>query len=291
MKPWPLFLHVNYFEQGPTLQDACRIAKEYGADGVEFRQFPNAYPGTWRDYLDEVSRALDSYPLKEVSFGWPGPNLMAEDAATRDRSLQNVIEFYQAASRRVSVKTVNAFTGTLLNPDKSLRPVDYWHHGSAIASEHHWAQAAEGLKNLAGIAEELHLTFALETHGFYLHDSIESAVKLADAVGSPNIGVLWDQANLMIFRSTLSMSQAIATLGGHLRYVHLKNHLLPPAVSLQFSGLRDGIINIREQLRLLNEAGYEGPICMESPRDGDRLVFLKEDFAYLTDILQDCGRR
>ncbi len=52
MKTWPVLLHINYFEQGPSLQDACRIAKEYGADGVEFRQLPNAYPGTWREYLD-----------------------------------------------------------------------------------------------------------------------------------------------------------------------------------------------------------------------------------------------
>ncbi len=97
---------------------------------------------------------------------WPGPNLMTEDANVRGQNLQEVIEFYQAASRRLPVRTINAFTGTLLNPDKSLRPVDYWHHGSAIAGEHHWAQAVEGLKSLACLAEEQNLTFALETHWF-----------------------------------------------------------------------------------------------------------------------------
>ena len=290
MKPWPVLLHINYFEQGPSLREACRIAGELGADGIEFRQLPAGYQSGWRDYLDEVSRALDAYPLREVSFGGPGADLMVEDDAARESGVEDMAEFYRLARNRFPVRIFNVFTGRLLNPDRTLNPVDYWHHGSVIATERQWSQAVEGVRRLARIAEEDGFDLAFETHGFYLHDTIEAAVSLARQSGSPRVGVLWDQANLMIFKNALPMVEAIRTLGTYLRYVHLKNHLFPPAEALRFCGLKDGIINVREQLRLLQDAAYEGPICLESPRDGDRLAFARDDLAYLSALQGDLGR-
>jgi len=46
-----------------------------------------------------------------------------------------------------------------------------------------------------------------------------------------------------------------------------------------------------EQLRLLRDSGFQGPICVESPRNGDRLTFVRRDVAYLNDLMHDLGMR
>jgi sugar phosphate isomerase/epimerase len=37
----------------------------------------------------------------------------------------------------------------------------------------------------------------------------------------------------------------------------------------------------------LKEAGYDGPICIEAPRSGDREWFAQADIAYLKALLKD----
>jgi len=37
----------------------------------------------------------------------------------------------------------------------------------------------------------------------------------------------------------------------------------------------------------LKEAGYDGPLCIEAPRNGDREWFAKADITYLKLLMQD----
>ena len=40
-------------------------------------------------------------------------------------------------------------------------------------------------------------------------------------------------------------------------------------------------------MRLLLAAGYDGPLCIEAPRAGDREWFARQDLAYLKAVLRD----
>jgi len=91
----------------------------------------------------------------------------------------------------------------------------------------------------------------------------------------------------MVFPEAPTLAEAVTALGSRLYAVHLKNLLTNPAQLLCVCTLGDGIINIREQLRILAEAGYEGPICLESPRAGDREHFLRQDVEYYRSVMQD----
>ena len=51
--------------------------------------------------------------------------------------------------------------------------------------------------------------------------------------------------------------------------------------------LGEGMINNREFLRLLREDGFDGPICIEAPRQGDREWFAQQDIHYLKSVLSD----
>ena len=35
---WPIIMHVNYCEQGQTIEEICEKAVKWGFDGVEFRR-------------------------------------------------------------------------------------------------------------------------------------------------------------------------------------------------------------------------------------------------------------
>jgi len=282
-----LLVHINYFEQGQSFARACRLTRELGADGIEFRRKPGGFHGSDLDYLDEVSAALDKHPLEWISFGGPGPNLMPTDEGQRTAEIKAAEKFYRKAAARFPLRIVNAFTGSLPNPDKSLPFVDSQHHGSAIATDAQWEAAIAGFRHLGAVAEELGFQFAFETHGVYLHDTVEATLRLVRGVDSRHVGVLWDHANLMLFPKSPTFDEVIAAAGEHLFYVHFKNLLVPPARFLAVSSLSGGILNIRDQLAQLRKSGYAGPFCLESPRAGDREQFLREDISYFLGLLKE----
>lgn len=282
-----ILIHINYFEQGQSLDRACRITRELGADGIEFRRKPSGYSRTDLEYLDEVSSALDQNPLEWISFGAPGIDLMTTDEAAKERELEAAEKFFRKAAARFPLRVVNTFTGDLRHPDDSLPTTEYVHHGSAIATDSQWESAANGFRRLAAIAEECDFRFAFETHGVYLHDTLEATLRLVSSIGSPRVGVLWDHANLTLFPNSPGFEDVVRTAGDSLFYVHLKNFLVSPSRFLAVSSLSGGILNIRDQLRQLHASGYRGPLCIESPRAGDREEFLREDLSYLRRLLED----
>lgn len=282
----PILFHINYFEQGQTTERACELARQLGADGIEFRRKPGAFKGTDLEYLDEVSRAVDRHPLEWISFGGPGVNLMSGNAATTEAELAEAETFYRKAAGRFPLKVVNTFTGTLANADKTLPFVEYWHHGSTVATPAQWEDATTGFQRMGELAGELGFRFAFETHGVYLHDSVEATMRLVNAINSPNVGLLWDHANLMLFPTNPSLEEVITQSGEKLFYVHLKNLLFSPSRFLAVSSLSGGIINIREQINRLLASGYNGPIAIEAPRPGDRELFAREDLAYVKELLE-----
>ena len=281
----PILLHANYFEQGQSVERACQLAREMGADGIEFRRQPPKHTGTDLQYLDVVSRALDKYPLAWVSIGGPGVDLMGDDGEMRAKEIERAENFFRKAASRFRLNVVNTFAGSLRHADSSLPYLEYWHHGSAIATCEQWSNAVEGFQHLGAVAGELGFRLAFETHGVYLHDTLKASLDLVRKVNSPHVGLLWDQANLLIFPEHPSFDEVIDTVGPDLFAVHVKNLLVPPQQFLAVSALSQGILNIRDQVARLLKAGYDGPFCLEAPRDGDREHFAREDFTYFRSVL------
>lgn len=283
----PVIMHANYCEQGQTLAEMCRKAVNWGFDGVEFRRARGGVEETEDEYLGELELAVSASGLKHVLFGHPTMNLAPADQSRREVELEDALRFFRKAARLFELTVCNATAGAILNQDKNIPYDDYKQQGSFIATADQWRWAAEGFRELGRLAGELKFKFAFETHPCYLHDMPVAAKKLVDLIASPAVGVNLDYGNVIYFDNPPALNDTIDLLGKSLFYVHLKNSArIGPHKGLRLpTALAEGEINHREFLRLLQRAGYAGPICIEAPRPGDREWFARSDLAYVRQLM------
>lgn len=287
---YPIIMHITFCEQGQTVDEICSKAAGWGFDGVEFRRKRTGVEETTEEYLDKIEAGVQASGLQHVLFGYPGPLLIKEDAGEREREVAEAIAFYRHVAERFGVTTVNLLTGALHNPDKSVSYFDYVRHGSFIATEEQWEWQVKGCRDLADGLADVDIRFGFETHMVYLHDTAEAVRRLVDRIDRPSIGANIDYGNLIGFPDPPTLEAAVAELEGRIHYVHLKNSApLRGAPGRMATGLADGEINNRQFIRLLVDAGYEGPLCVEAPRPGDREWYAQQDLAYLKSVLADLG--
>jgi sugar phosphate isomerase/epimerase len=280
-------MHVNYCEQGQSIGEVCRKAVDWGFDGVEFRRKRTGVEEEPEAYLDALAEGVQASGLKHVLFGYPTANLMTPNAGEREREVESAIAFYRSARQRFPILLCNAFSGPLLNPDKSIPYSDYQKQGSGIATEEHYRWAADGFRKLGPVAAELGFRFAFEIHMGYLHDLPASARKLVGLIDHPAVGANLDYGNAVYFPQRPSLAESISTLGDRLYYVHLKNSVALPGGGRLPTSLAEGEINHQEYLRLLAQAGFDGPVCVEAPRPGDREWFARQDVEYIRSVIGD----
>ncbi|HEY3297787.1 MAG TPA: sugar phosphate isomerase/epimerase family protein [Armatimonadota bacterium] len=285
--PQPIIMHINYCEQGQTIAEVCKKAVDWGFDGVEFRRKRYDIEQDEVSYLDELAKGVEASGLRDVLFGYPTANLMTSDKATRESEVEGAIKFFRMAADRFKLTVVNAFTGELRNPDKSVTYEEgtYEKHGSYAATDDHYQWAAEGFKVLGDVAQELGFKFAFELHMGYLHDNPVSAKKLCDMVDRPAVGANLDFGNVVYYGEHPTLEESINLLSPKLYYVHLKNSVPSYNKTRIATALSEGEINHREYLRLLDKANFQGSICIEDPRSGDREWFAQQDLAYIKSLL------
>ncbi len=284
----PIIMHVNYCEQGQTIDEMCRKAVSWGFDGIEFRRKSAALKyDSQEKYLDAIAEAKEKSGLKYVLFGSPTADMVLPDPDARKKEIEGAIEFFGSALKRFPLTVVNALAGGLT--DKSFPYGEYHKHGSFCATEAQWQQHVEGFKVLGKFAEEHNFKFAFETHMGYLHDIPQSAKKLTDMIGSSAVGVNLDYGNAVYFPKDciLSLADTIKLLGKAMFYLHLKNSVATPGTDNKRlpTSLAEGEINHREYIKLVKESGFEGPICIEAPRPGDREHFAQEDLKYTKSVI------
>jgi len=284
----PIIMHVNFCEQGQTIEEMCQRAAAWGYDGIEFRRLRRDRDETPQEYLDTIARATEAAGLSQVLFGGPGFELMQDDAAARQAQVEEGLTFYRLAGERFELTVCNCMAGALRNADAAVPYREYERHGSGIATDDHYAWAAEGYRELGGLAEELGFRLAFETHMGYLHDLPDATARLLDLIDSPAVGANLDYGNIIHFPGAPGLAETVATLAGCLHMVHLKNSVPVPGGRIP-TALGDGAINNREFLGLLRESGFAGPLCIEAPRPGDREWFAQQDIAYLKALRRDLG--
>lgn len=211
---------------------------------------------------------------------------MFQDEAPRRAEIEAFVEFYGKAVQRFPLSLGNTDVGLLKNSDPAIPYTAYESHGSFIATDCQWNLAVEGLKEIGERVLPLGVRLALETHMVYLHDLPQVAGELVDRVDHPAVGVNLDYGNAVYFADRLPLDQLLPQLRPRLWYVHLKNSVLANGARLP-TALSDGEINHRQFLSLLKRQGYEGPICLEAPRSGDREWYAEQDIAYVNRLLDD----
>jgi sugar phosphate isomerase/epimerase len=285
----PIIMHITYCEQGQTIDEICRKAVKWGFDGVEFRRKRAGVDETPEQYVDAIAKSAEASGLKMVMLGSPTVNMIVEDADDRRRQIDEAVDFFKMASKKLNLTVCNAFAGWLENSDKSVYYYDFRKHGSGIGTEEQYEWAAQAFRVLGDVAQELGITLALELHGCTLHDLPASANRLLKMIDRKSVGANLDYGNMIYFKDQPSIADSISELGEKLFYVHLKNSAALSIYGLDRlpTALSGGDINHREYMRLLAAAKYRGPIGLEAPRPGDREWFAQEDIAYIKSIIAE----
>jgi len=279
----PIIMHINYFEQGQTIDYLIRRAKQLGYDGIEFRRKRTKVDETVEEYLDEIKRCSERYGLRYVLFGGPGINVMTQDQDKIRAEIDDYKRFLDEADKRLELSCINFMTGPLTCATASASYA-YEEHGSFCAEDWHWENAAKACEEIALYAPSV--KFAFETHMNYLHDLASSAMKLVDMIARPNFGVNLDFGNSVYFKAGTypSLEDSITMCGEKLFYTHMKNSI-PGTPRRRATALSQGDINHRAYVDKLVEIGFDGFIGIEAPRPGDREYYAEEDLAYLKNVL------
>ena len=151
-------------------------------------------------------------------------------------------------------------------------------------TESRWKALVESMLELAQCAREQGVTLAVETHFNTMTPSAELAARLVDEVKHPNVGVLYDQANLT-FQGDEDYSKAIPLLAGRIVFVHAKDLVFkdPSWESARFRASKvsvvdenerhvrsrvigDGILPWGNILQKLLETGFNGWLSLEYER-------------------------
>jgi len=279
-----LIMHCNYFERGYPVETTFDKAVEHGYDGVEMRGRPRDESMSPDDYLNLVESEKQRTGI-EVVLALHG-NYMTDDADER----QAEVEHWGYVLKRgidMGVTTYNAMSGGISPGD--IGPGEYDKCGSGAATDDHWKWAAEAYQTLGAIAEQGGARLAFETHMGLLTDVAAPTRKLLDMIDSPAVGANIDMGNIVLHPTGEALEEVLDILKGKIYYTHIKNVYIIPGGGWICCHISDGVIDNYKFMEILKDQGYDGPIGLEAPRQGDRNYFAKVDCEYMKSVCDALG--
>lgn len=205
--------------------------------------------GVWRDKLDtygteEGIDLLRQSPLKVanlVNSGW----FLAMTRSQTKRAVEDVIEAIGVA-RRLKAGCILIVTGEVGSFHRSLDQAR--------------RIVIESLKEVAPVAQAAGVKLAIEPiheryPGYTFLHTIQDALGIADAVGSPNVGLFFDSDHLF---QAPDLMRDIERAGSRIFGVHINDLPALPGPGIDRRLLGDGVIPLKEILSAISAAGYEG---------------------------------
>ena len=181
-------------------------------------------------------------------------NYAAPDESTRQHAVDLTLRMLDraAALQADAILVVPAVIGTLAEPRPRVSYADALHY------------TFDTLRRLRHEAESRGVTIALENVlNRFLLSPLEAA-ELLDRVNSPYVGWYFDTGNVM----PLGYPQDwVATLGGRIRCVHIKDYDLARPGEAGFCALGEGSVDWPRVIAALRQVGYDGPLTFEGPGD------------------------
>lgn len=216
--------------------------KEHGFDGVEVGIFdPAAFDAAGiRNGLED--NGLECTICSVLSGG---TNVISEDAAVRRRTRTHLEDTVKAAAE-VGAKII---AGPLYSP------VGYLPGRRRTADEWNWA--VECYQSLGPVLERHGVTVALEPLNrfeTYFLNTAADAVALCDAIGHPNVGILFDTFHANIEEKDIG--RAFRAVAKHLKHVHTceNDRGTPGSGHVDWPGV----------FASLRATGYDGWLTIES---------------------------
>ena len=256
---------------GADLFRVCELAKELGFDGIEFTELPEPQLETAKK-LREKCKELD---LPIISYTVGADFLKGDGEVERVKGQVDV-----AAALGVPVMRHDACYG-------------YKDPGYRRGWREAVAEIAPRIRKVTEYAATKGIRTCTENHGYFIQDSLRVET-LIRAVDHENYGWLVDVGNFAC--ADEDSVSAVSRAASYAVHVHAKDFLIKPAEGddpgegwfpsrsgnyLRGTVVGHGVIPVKQCLRILKAAGYEGYVSLEFEGAEDNIYALRAGLANL----------
>ena len=236
----------------------CSVA-ECGFDADNQIEIPGSVSA---EALEAIRRASAKYgiPVAAVNGTW---NMAHPDREIREEGLRRFEGFLDA------VQALNCPLVSLCSGSRSREHL--WRYDPATALPDAWEDMLESMRRAAAMAEARGITLAIETEAANVIDTPEKARLIMDQVGSPNLKMILDCANLFHAGEATetnmrpAIDRAMQHFGSDIVLAHGKD--IRPSDGIAFCGTGFGIVDFPYMVESLRKAGYQGDMMLHGIYD------------------------
>lgn len=257
-------MQIGVFSRTYEVSDLRETYRRMLAHGITHTQFnlSNAGLPTLPDHVsDEALGEIRSVSMENgiVLDALTGTfNMIDPDEEAREHGCRQFAEQCRIA-RELKIPIVSLCTGS-----KNRESKWKWHDDNL--TEAAWSDLMRSTERVLRCAEENHLVLGVETEASNIINTAQKARKYLDAVGSPNLKIIMDGANLFRPEQVSDMQrvleEAFALLGKDIVITHAKDIALHEGIAFTAAG--EGCLDYHTYLGLLQKTGYSGPLIMHS---------------------------
>ena len=254
---------------GYDMETAFRYLAMAGYDGIEVSAIDGMSEhlvlDRWQECAPEVRRLAREYGLELLAMEQP-----SQDPARMEKAFQ--------AAAEIGIPIVNCGPGGKSGDDESLQ------------------QSIDSLGRLAEMAERYGVTLCVKAHVGNSIYNTPTTLRAMAAITSPAFGIDMDPSH--IHRAGEDPVEAMRAVVSRVRHVHIRDckgrQQGPGKPEDQANGRGD--IDLVGYVRVLHEAGYQGPVNLEiigakSYSLEQCCVIAAESRGHMQACLQACGAR
>lgn len=207
--------------------------------------------------LQAIRSASRKYhiPIGAVNGTW---NMAHPEKSVREEGLRRFSGFLDAVSE-LECPIVSLCSG-------SRSREHLWRYDPATALPDAWEDMLDSMRRATAMAEQRGITLAIETEAANVIDRPEKARLIMDQVGSMNLKMILDCANLFHAGEATpenmrpAIDRAMAYFGGDIVLAHGKD--IRPSDGIAFCGTGFGIVDFPYMVDCLRKAGYAGDMML-----------------------------
>ena len=160
-----------------------------------------------------------------------------------------------------------------------------WRFSPETAGPDAWADMLNSMQRSVALAEKYGITLAIETEAANVIDTPEKARRIMDEVGSPNLKMILDCANLFhngeatVESMRPAIDRAMANFGSDIVLAHGKD--IQPSEGIQFCGTGFGIVDFPYMIAQLRAAGYRGDMMLHG-------IYNEDDMPGCLEFMKKC---
>ena len=196
-------------------------------------------------------------------------NMTHPDKNVRDKGVKRLEVLCQAASK-IGAKFITLCSGTRLKEN-------LWGYHKDTLNPDAWVDFIETARQAVKFAEQYNIIFAVEPEYGNIINSPENAVRMMKEVGSPNLKMIMDCANLFhpgeAKRENVHkiMSHAFEVFGDDVVVAHGKD--ISSSDGIEFCPSGEGIVDYKLFIELLRKHNYQGDMFMHGIYDEDKMEY------------------